>query len=98
MRLNYRFVGVFAIGCQDVLIDLRGTVWIGTQGGGLDRMESALSQKQYKFKHYRHADKNPASISDDVVRVLHEDRNGRVWIGTDGGGLSLIDHDSDSFM
>jgi diguanylate cyclase (GGDEF)-like protein len=34
---------------------------------------------------------NPATLSSDRATALAEDPSGRIWVGTDGGGLSLLD-------
>jgi signal transduction histidine kinase/streptogramin lyase len=42
------------------------------------------------FRHLRHINNNPQSISNPLVRALCEDRNGTLWVGT-GGGLDSYD-------
>src|SRR5690606_27133789 len=34
---------------------------------------------------FRHRAEDPASLPDDNVWAIHEDRRGTLWIGTDGG-------------
>ena len=63
--------------------DTLGTLWIGTDGGGLNALDPA-SGKILRFRHDPH---DPASLSADTVYSLHVDVRGTLWIGTRGGGL-----------
>ncbi len=74
--------------------DRLGNLWIGTGdletktlGGGLDRLDRATGT----FVHYRHDSEDPTSLSHNVVGSIHEDAEGRLWIGTPYGGLNLFD-------
>ncbi len=61
-----------------------GTLWVGTSAGLF-----AQDQHSGKVTVYRHtASRN--SLSDDFVRALFRDREGRLWAGT-GDGLDRID-------
>jgi diguanylate cyclase (GGDEF)-like protein len=55
--------------------DKEGTVWVSTFGAGLVRWQGGQS-KTYTTKD---------GLPSDVVRFAHEDRDGDLWIGTDGG-------------
>jgi ligand-binding sensor domain-containing protein/signal transduction histidine kinase len=58
-----------------------GTLWIGTNGGGLNRFES-----QYQvFTSYRNDPHDSQSIPSDVVTALYLDQNRILWVGTDKG-------------
>lgn len=63
-----------------------GELWIGTLGGGLNKLVSSDGQ----FQHYRHDPDDPTSLSSDNVVTIYEDRAGRLWIGTFGGGLNQM--------
>ncbi|MCP3962800.1 MAG: response regulator [bacterium] len=69
------------------MIEDDGTLWLGTEGGGLDHFDPASKS----FVHYRYDPDDPASLSNDRVRALLQDRSGRLWVGTDGGGVNLLD-------
>jgi ligand-binding sensor domain-containing protein/signal transduction histidine kinase len=56
-----------------------GTLWAGTEGGGLIRM------REGHFRRFGAAD----GLSDEFVRTVVEDRQGRLWIGTDNGLFQL---------
>ena len=60
--------------------DASGTLWIGTDGGGLWRMRNGRIDAV--------ATRDILGI--DGVRRLLQDTAGQLWIGTDGGGLALM--------
>jgi ligand-binding sensor domain-containing protein/signal transduction histidine kinase len=57
-----------------------GSMWIGTDGNGLDR---------YKGTVVGHWDKGSGLLS-ELIRTLYLDPDGALWIGTAGGGLSRL--------
>ncbi len=65
-----------------LLVDRRGNLWIGTQGGGL----VSLSQRQF------HVINSEQGFTAESVLALYEDEFGDLWVGTDGGGLARF-HD-----
>jgi ligand-binding sensor domain-containing protein/signal transduction histidine kinase len=68
-----------------------GFIWVGTQGG-LSRWDG------YRFKHYQKDPKDPNSLPDSYVEVLHTDRLGRLWVGTSSAGLAMYDKVNDQFV
>jgi signal transduction histidine kinase len=58
--------------------DVNGSIWIGTDGGGL-----------YRFRHevISHYDKGAGLLSDSI-RTISLGSSNTLWIGTAGGGLS----------
>jgi signal transduction histidine kinase/ligand-binding sensor domain-containing protein/AmiR/NasT family two-component response regulator len=60
-----------------LLVDHRGDLWIGTQGGGLVRLSHGVFQSFTK----------QIELPNDSVSSLFADDAGNLWIGTDGGGL-----------
>ncbi len=63
-----------------LLEDRTGTLWIGTDGGGLTRLRNGT------FKTFTTKD----GLSNNSVLALGEDEEGAIWVGTDGGGLTCI--------
>ena len=61
--------------------DRAGTLWIGTGGGGVCRLQNNGS-----FDCYRSSD----GLGNNFVFAVTEDRDGGIWIGTDGGGINLL--------
>ena len=70
--------------------DSHGYIWFAS-GNGLERYDG------YKLTQFKHKPGDPDSIASDFVKTLYEDRSGRLWVGTYGGGLDLYQPESDSF-
>ncbi len=62
---------------RTLFVDSRNRLWIGTEGGGLDRYNEADDD----FSHYLKKD----GFSDDSVTGILEDDSGRLWCGTKAG-------------
>jgi signal transduction histidine kinase/ligand-binding sensor domain-containing protein/DNA-binding response OmpR family regulator len=71
---------------QSIYEDKSGVLWIGTEGGGLNKFN--LKNKQ--FNYYTNEPDNPASLSNNIVLSIYEDKSGVLWIGTYGGGLNKL--------
>ncbi len=65
----------------------RGTLWVGTDGGGLNRFDRQME----KFAAYRHDPENPHSLGDDSVLAIAEGLDGSLWLGTRSSGLDRFD-------
>ena len=64
------------------------TMWLGLWGGGLNAMR--FSGETYSLAaHYHHNEADPASLPDNTVTCLHEDRAGTLWVGTEAGLAAL---------
>ncbi|MCK5571776.1 MAG: hypothetical protein KAJ12_03410, partial [Bacteroidetes bacterium] len=85
-----------------VLEDSRGTIWIGTKGGGLDRVDPIMStgrgQAKERFIHYTHHPSSSNSLSSNSILSLFEDKSGKIWIGTSDEGLNEFDRESGIFV
>jgi signal transduction histidine kinase/CheY-like chemotaxis protein/ligand-binding sensor domain-containing protein len=71
--------------------DRRGYLWIGTEGGGLNRYD----KQRDHFKRYQHS-ADPHSLSHDEILSIIEDAEGRIWVGTEYG-LNVYFPDQDRF-
>jgi signal transduction histidine kinase/ligand-binding sensor domain-containing protein/CheY-like chemotaxis protein len=69
--------------------DRAGMLWAGTPGQGLIRFNPITEE----VTTYRHNSDNPQSLSNDKVNAIREDRQGRLWIGTQNG-LNLLNRSS----
>ena len=68
---------------QSILADSKGIIWVGTNGGGLDRLDPETGI----FTHFRHEPSDPTTISHDWISAIMEDREGKIWVGTEPGSL-----------
>lgn len=69
--------------------DSRGFVWVGLNGGGLDRIDPATGA----ISHYDQTS-TPKLPKLKVFSIL-EDADRQLWIGTSGGGLFLCQRNDD---
>ena len=77
--------------------DSEGNIWICTYRSGLYLM-SFSGQGEAEIVHYRHNKNDPGSISSNDIFTVLEDSNGRLWTGTENGGLNLFDRSNDKFI
>lgn len=74
----------------DLLQDRQGFMWFATKDG-LNRYDG------YSFEVFQNKPFDRFSISDNEVLALLEDHLGRIWVGTLGNGLSVLDPTSGKF-
>jgi PAS domain S-box-containing protein len=70
--------------------DSRGFMWFATYNG-LNRFDG------YSFKIYNHDPDDIRSISHEHVTYIDEDAEGKLWMSTFGGGVSIYDPEKDRF-
>lgn len=84
-----------------VLCDSKNTLWIGTKGGGLNKISLYPPERVKKapgtLRIYMHDENNPHSLSSNDVYTIFEDAEGFIWIGT-GEGLNRYDQENDEFV
>lgn len=68
-----------------------GFLWIGTQDG-------LLRFDGYRFQRFRHRIDDPHSMAGKFVFSLAVGADGRVWIGHEVEGVSVLDPDSEKFV
>lgn len=87
---------VFAEGGIYVMLkDQAQTIWLGSKENGLFRLVPRNRPYHYEVYHYMNNPSDPYSISDNKISCIDEDHNGRIWIGTYGGGLNLVGEKED---
>ncbi|HPF51318.1 MAG TPA: two-component regulator propeller domain-containing protein [Draconibacterium sp.] len=75
---------------QCLFQDSKGWMWIGTSQG-LSRFDG------YKFVNFLPSSQDSASIEGNLVRVIKEDHNGNLLVGTETGGLNIFDREKEIF-
>lgn len=68
-----------------------GTLYFGTFNGGMARYKNG------HWKVYRQSPE-PGKLCNDNVWTLMEDRNGKVIVGTLGGGIQIFDPETEQFV
>lgn len=74
-----------------MLVDRQGFIWVG--GPGLYRIDP----RTLEAKAWHHHPSDETSLPYDQVGDLLEDSQGRLWVGTYGGGLALFDREKETF-
>jgi ligand-binding sensor domain-containing protein/DNA-binding CsgD family transcriptional regulator len=64
-----------------------GSIWIGSNAGGLDRFDPSTG----RFTNFGHNSSNPDSIIRDSVNGIADGAYGSLWVATNQG-LSRLDH------
>lgn len=85
----------YGIQYDDVLClfeDYTGTIWLGTDGGGLSYYDEHLT----KFNVITNK-QTPSNISVDLSRAISVDSENTIWIGTSGKGLSAVNLEKDFY-
>ncbi len=85
----------FGINYNDVLclyMDYTGTIWLGTDGGGLSYYDEHL----FKFEVITN-DQTPNNVFVDLARAITVDDDNTMWIGTSGKGLSAVNLDQEKY-
>ena len=67
--------------------DDNNNLWIGFWGIGL----GCINSIDGSFKYWLNNPENPQSLSHNDVWVIYQDSKLRMWIGTNGGGLNLLE-------
>ncbi len=71
----------------DIFRDSRGIMWATTRNNGLFGFRPA----DKKTFHFTTEPGNANSLSANQIRVVEEDKMSRLWIGTFGGGVDVLD-------
>jgi len=71
---------------QWICVSRDGTLWIADYGKGLTHYDQATG----RFTRYKHNPNDPNSLSDNLLSMVVEDREGFVWVGTHNG-LNRLD-------
>lgn len=102
-RKNNRFVPFtnlpyqkYHIACRSVSSmceDNFGNLWFGSHSNGI----FYTNLNKNIFHYYHKAYSKGLGIRHDLALCFHEDKTNKVWIGTEGGGLSCFDPLKNSF-
>lgn len=80
---------------RKLFIDSRGTIWIGTWNG---LWKCRINENgSPEFESFIHDPVDPSSLSSMRITSFEEDQEGRIWIGTLGGGVNIFDGKSPGF-
>ena len=75
-----------------ICTDSKDRIWIGTRNNGLDLFQYEKEHPEKGiFIHYKHNPNDQSSISNGAVISLLADKQGYLWVGTENGGLDILD-------
>lgn len=75
---------------RSMIQDKSGLIWCGTNDGIVVCNPDELIQDESKFIVLHVHSHNEQLAGHDEVKVIYEDSQGRIWMGTTGGGLHLL--------
>jgi ligand-binding sensor domain-containing protein/signal transduction histidine kinase/AraC-like DNA-binding protein len=94
--LHYLFTGDNCIAGNNIKSlgkDSCGNLWIGTFNG-----LSRLNIKTQQFTNYYYERGQANTLNHNQVHALYIENDRRIWIGTNGGGLQILDQVTGSFF
>ncbi|MGN1376547.1 MAG: helix-turn-helix domain-containing protein [Prevotella sp.] len=85
-----RFASVFCMAQQR-----NGTIWLGTKPDGLYKLKE-VSDGVFSITHLHKGSaiqvRRGETLNSDAIYDIKEDRRGRLWIATHGGGINLMEY------
>lgn len=71
-----------SVSVSTMMLDMHGDLWIGTWGGGLNKIDTKTLKVERVF-----TTEAELGLNNLYVQAIFEDSQGDIWIGTAGGGL-----------
>ena len=90
-RYQHDVYDMYGLSSNDIIslfLDNSGTLWIGTWGSGVDRLDT--HEAVPKFLHYRNDPYDPYSLNGNTIWSIYQDRGGVLWFGSTQAGLNKI--------
>lgn len=86
-------------GKTDILVynffqEKNGNIWLATRQKGLFRLKQGANALTYKMENFMHSDNNKYSPANNDFYSVTQDKTGRLWAGSYGAGLHLIQEDN----
>ncbi|QCK14931.1 two-component regulator propeller domain-containing protein [Mangrovivirga cuniculi] len=76
-----------------ILIDHQERMWVSTRLGGI----CMYDPYRHQFNHIKKKGYEPGSLSSDKITGFTETQNGKLVIGTDGGGVNIYNEQNHTF-
>jgi signal transduction histidine kinase/ligand-binding sensor domain-containing protein/AraC-like DNA-binding protein len=73
-----------------IIEDRNGLIWVGTNEGVKVFDPDKLLRNSSRYISFRFDVNDDRTINNNEVKAIYEDRQGRIWLGTTGGGLNLL--------
>ena len=79
--------GAVGIPFSNIREDGQNGLWVASSQG-LYHFDLQTEKFEYRFQH---DETNPDSLNDNSVSSIYRDRSGLLWVGTETGGLNILD-------
>ena len=79
---------------QALLMDRSQNLWIGTANGLSIFFNNKESVRKDDFIHYKSDIDDVNTLSNNIVRIIYQDKDSDIWIGTDNGFNKVIQNSS----
>jgi len=79
----------------DIFPDSKGQVWIA---GNLQSGLNHFNVDNNTYVNYRHNRDDSTTIGSNGINQIYEDRFGKIWVATNGGGLNLFQPETGQFV
>jgi signal transduction histidine kinase/ligand-binding sensor domain-containing protein len=80
----------------DIIEDRQGNIWFGSSDG-LFCLQNRSAHDNFELTHFKNDPKDRESLSNNRVKTLFVDSEGKLWIGTENGGINLFDTTNNKF-
>ncbi|WP_075590263.1 hybrid sensor histidine kinase/response regulator [Labilibacter marinus] len=85
-----------ADGIYSLELDEEGILWVGTSRAGVSYYNPKMMRfGKYKTTPFDFYHERNKGLSHGVVGCIYEDSKGLIWIGTDGGGINVLNPKTD---
>jgi signal transduction histidine kinase/ligand-binding sensor domain-containing protein len=85
--------GAVGVANSKLLADGQNGLWVPSSQG-LQYFDRRTERFTYRFQH---DEGNPDSLDDNTVVSVYQDRGGLLWVGTENGGLNLLNFRQEQF-
>ena len=83
----------FMMTVTDMYEDHNHVLWFATLGNGLYNQHQIYGN----WKHYKHIQGDSTSLTSNFIHTIFEDKSGKIWLGTNGGGLCMYNDSTHTF-
>lgn len=91
------FKEISSMGNSDLVVDTHNQIWVAGSRGLWCYAKTSPNSLPSLTGRYKNDLDDSHSLNKDVLRTLYVDRNGLIWVGTNGGGINKFDPEKMAF-